>query len=316
MSKRRSRRSESAVKGGFVGSLLQAKKPWRRSCLATSVQSPQRCRMTCCITFDRTRFTRPALWVRNLSSGQDRRLTDHNSQWQTEIAWPSLEQVNVKSGGVTVESWILKPAGATAPCPAVLYIHGGPHSAFGHGYYEDFHELVGAGYAVVFANQRGSGHYGEAFSTSIVDQWGHPEFDDFMAILDEMVDRKIIDPDRLGVMGVSDGGHLTSWLMTHTDRFKAAIPEQGVYSMISMYGVSDMGAELTVLELGGHPMSCLSVTGRCLQSHTLTNAGPLPCSFKGWAIFGARWSRSNSSMPSSKSTAARRNCFFWKTACI
>ncbi|MDT9600199.1 S9 family peptidase [Sphingosinicella rhizophila] len=193
------------------------------------------------------------LWIMDLDGNEDRALTDHNEGWQAEIAWPALERVEVENEGMKVEGWVMKPAGGKAPFPGVLYIHGGPHAAFGHGYCEDIHEMVGAGYAVLFANPRGSTHYGDAFSTAIIERWGHPEHEDFMAMLDDLVARKIIDPDRLGVTGVSGGGHLTAWLMTHTDRFKAAIPEQGVYSMISMYGVSDAGADLIALEMGGHP---------------------------------------------------------------
>jgi dipeptidyl aminopeptidase/acylaminoacyl peptidase len=206
------------------------------------------------LLYSRQDVHRPSeLWLRDLDSGKDCALTDHNATWQAGIAWPTLDAVSVKSDGVTIEGWVLRPADAKGPCPAVLYIHGGPHAAFGYGYCEDFHELVGAGYAVVFANPRGSTNYGSAFSTAIIERWGHPEYADFMALLDHLVDRKLIDGDRLAVTGVSGGGHLSAWLMTHTDRFKAAVPEQGVYSMISMYGVSDAGPELIALEMGGHP---------------------------------------------------------------
>lgn len=194
------------------------------------------------------------LWLKDLDTGEDRQLTDHNSEWQAGIAWPELETLSVASGGgTTVEGWILKPTTVKAPYPAILYIHGGPHAAFGHGYCEDFMELVGAGYAVIFANPRGSTNYGDAFSTAIIGCWGNPEFEDFNALLDDLVARGVIDNDRLGVTGLSGGGHLTGWLMTHTDRFKAAVPEQGVYNMFSMYGVSDAGIALISKEMGGAP---------------------------------------------------------------
>ncbi len=50
-----------------------------------------------------------------------------------------------------------------------------------------------------------------------------------------------IDPDRLGVMGGSYGGYMTSWIVSHTDRFKAALSERAVNNMLSEFGSSDFG---------------------------------------------------------------------------
>lgn len=197
------------------------------------------------------------LWSRNLTSGEERRLTALNADWQDDIAWPELERVTVESApGSTIEGWLLTPPGRPQPHPTILYIHGGPHAGFGYGYCEDFHELVGAGYAVLFANPRGSTGYGDAFSTAIVGRWGEPEFEDFTALLDLLVDRGLIDPERLGVTGVSGGGHLSAWLITHSDRFRAAVPEEGVYNLVSFYGTSDAGIALASLEMDGHPHEC------------------------------------------------------------
>jgi dipeptidyl aminopeptidase/acylaminoacyl peptidase len=194
------------------------------------------------------------LWVVDLKTGGERALTRHNAAWHAEIAWPEVERVVVNSGGgVEVEGWVLKPRNAQAPYKTVLCIHGGPHAAYGYTYNEDFHELVGAGYAIAFANPRGSVGYGDAFSAAIVGRWGLPELEDFNAFLDELVKRQIIESNRLGVTGVSCGGHMSAWLIGHTDRFKAAVPEQGLYNLFSFYGTSDVGISLSELEMGGPP---------------------------------------------------------------
>jgi dipeptidyl aminopeptidase/acylaminoacyl peptidase len=206
------------------------------------------------LLFSRQDATHPSeLWSRDLGSGEEKALTGHNAAWRKSVEWPALETVSVERGGDTIEGWVLLPGDRTGPVPAILYIHGGPHSAFGYHYCEDFHELVGAGYAVIFANPHGSTNYGDAFSTSIQGRWAEPEFADFMALLDELVSRGVVDGDRLGVTGFSGGGHLSAWLITHSDRFKAAVPEQGVYNMFSMYGVSDLGPELIAVDMGGKP---------------------------------------------------------------
>jgi acylaminoacyl-peptidase len=63
-----------------------------------------------------------------------------------------------------------------------------------------------------------------------------------MAVVDEALKRfEFIDPDRLGVMGGSYGGFMTSWIVGHTDRFQAAISERSVNSWVSMWGSSDYG---------------------------------------------------------------------------
>lgn len=194
-----------------------------------------------------------ALWLRDLESGEDRQLTDHNAALVSQIAWPTVERVTTRSGGVEVEGWLMKPVDAIAPYPTIVAIRGGPHGAAGHGYCEDFLELTGAGYAVFLVNPRGSTTYGKAFAEAIIGAWGDPEREDIDALLDLLVANGTIDPQRLGITGFSGGGHLTAWLMTHSDRYTAAVPHGGVYNMFSMYGTSDVGLSLIRKQMGAAP---------------------------------------------------------------
>ena len=196
----------------------------------------------------------PRLCVADADGGRERVVCDFNASWHSTIAWPSIERFEATPpGGVAVEAWALLPAHGSRPYKTLLYAHGGPHAAWGYGFSEDVHELVGAGYAVILANNRGSSGYGDAFQSAIGGRWGEPEFDDFEAVLDAAVARGLADPAQQGVLGVSGGGHLAAWLITHTQRFAAAVPEQGVYNMTSMYGVSDAGPLLVGREMGGIP---------------------------------------------------------------
>ncbi|NIP94513.1 MAG: prolyl oligopeptidase family serine peptidase, partial [Akkermansiaceae bacterium] len=68
---------------------------------------------------------------------------------------------------------------------------------------------VGAGYAVAFANPRGSTGYGDDFAQAILGKWGKPEQRDFDVFLDELVERNFTAAHRIGVTGVSGGGHLS-----------------------------------------------------------------------------------------------------------
>ena len=198
--------------------------------------------------------TPPELVLFDRTTRAERPLTSHNRSWQARISWPEIEAMTVPvKRGVEVEGWVLRPPGRTPPYKTLLYIHGGPHAAFGLGFNADFQELVGAGYALAWCNPRGSTGYGDAFSTAILGRWGKPEQQDFDAFLDRLVAAGIADPDRLGVTGVSGGGHLSAWLIGNSRRFRAAVPEQGVYNMLSMWGVSDAGTALISLEMGGEP---------------------------------------------------------------
>jgi dipeptidyl aminopeptidase/acylaminoacyl peptidase len=192
----------------------------------------------------------PALYLLDEKTAQKTKLTLHNDVWQQKFNWPTVERIKVKvKRNVEVEGWVIKPKNARAPYKTVLNIHGGPHGGYGCTFWADMHELVADGYAVAFMNPRGSTGYGLDFMQSIFGCWGYPELEDFNAFLDELVKQKIAHPDKLGVTGISGGGHLSSWLTGHTNRFKAAVPEQGVYNMVSMWGVSDAGQALIDLEL-------------------------------------------------------------------
>jgi dipeptidyl aminopeptidase/acylaminoacyl peptidase len=72
--------------------------------------------------------------------------------------------------------------------------------------------------------------------------WGSVDYEDLMAVVDTALERyDFIDPERLGVLGGSYGGYMTSWIVSHTNRFKAAISERAVNNLVSMYGSSDVG---------------------------------------------------------------------------
>lgn len=204
------------------------------------------------------------LYTKNLSSGAEEQLTHLNDELLGGRALPAVEHLRFPGeDGVEVEGWLLTPATGATPYPGFLYIHGGPHSAFGHGFHFDFQMLAGAGYAVLAINQRASTGYGDAFATAIKGDWGHLDYTDLMAGVDYAIERGLLDPDRLAVGGLSGGGNLTCWIVGQTDRFKAAIPENPVTNWVSFYGVSDIGPWFAVEELGGHPHEIPEVYRRC-----------------------------------------------------
>ncbi len=83
----------------------------------------------------------------------------------------------------------MRPAGFVAGrrYPTLLNIHGGPHTQYGHNFFDEFQVYAGAGYAVVYTNPRGSQGYGEAFAQAVVGDWGGGDYADVMAALDEAI---------------------------------------------------------------------------------------------------------------------------------
>jgi dipeptidyl aminopeptidase/acylaminoacyl peptidase len=171
-------------------------------------------------------------------------LTDANPQvrgfqlgQQEEITWRSKD-------GSTVGGVLVKPVDYREGqrYPLIVAIHGGPASAdvlsFNGGYGSQVY--AGAGYVVLRPNYRGSTNYGEKHKTDIVGNYFPPGFDDIMAGVDHLIAQGIVDPDRMGALGWSAGGHWSNWILTHTDRFKAISSGAGTSNWISMYAQSDV----------------------------------------------------------------------------
>lgn len=207
------------------------------------------------LLFGVSRLHNPSeLFLADLDTGAEKQLTRHNKDWLEEIIIPEVERFTFKnSQGVQIEGWFLKPADGKLPCPAVLCIHGGPYGMYGYSHRADFQMLAGAGYGVVFINPQGSNGYSDAFSQPLNAQWGVLDGPEQMQALDLAVEKGWIDPDRLGVNGLSYGGYMTCWLVGQTKRFKAAIAENPVTNLVSQYGTSDMDAWDAPNSLGGAP---------------------------------------------------------------
>jgi dipeptidyl aminopeptidase/acylaminoacyl peptidase len=142
--------------------------------------------------------------------------------------------------GTGVHGWVIKPAG-TGPFPVVLMVHGGPFAHYGWTLFDEAQVYAGAGYAVVMGNPRGSAGYGESHGRAIVGDFGNLDSQDVLALLDAALEDPDLDGDRVGVMGGSYGGFMTSWLVGHTDRFRAAISERACNAFDSFEGASDIG---------------------------------------------------------------------------
>jgi dipeptidyl aminopeptidase/acylaminoacyl peptidase len=194
------------------------------------------------------------LFVCAADGSGERRLTDLNRDWKREVALSRPERFRFERAGFTVDGWIIKPFGFEPGrrYPLLLNVHGGPHAQYGYPFFDEFQVQAGAGYAVLYTNPRGSQGYGEAFTRAVVGDWGGGDAADVLAGLDEAVRRfDWIDPERLGLLGGSYGGFMTSWIVGHSARFRAACSERAVNSHVTMFGTSDIGHLFNAAELGG-----------------------------------------------------------------
>ena len=147
------------------------------------------------------------------------------------------------NGQTPVHGWVLKPPGfrRNRRYPMILNIHGGPMGQFGYTLFHEMHYLAAQGYVVVFTNPRGSSGYGLRFMNCIENRWGKLDYADLMAVTDAMVRRPYVDGRRLGVTGGSYGGFMTTWIVGHTQRFRAAVTQRQVGSVLTQAGSSDFG---------------------------------------------------------------------------
>jgi dipeptidyl aminopeptidase/acylaminoacyl peptidase len=124
----------------------------------------------------------------------------------------------------------------------LLMIHGGPFAQYGWHLFDEAQVYAGAGYAVVMGNPRGSSGYGEAHGRAIIGNVGEVTAVDLLALLDAALEAPDLDGRRVGVLGGSHGGFMTTWLAAHHgDRFKAGISERAVNAIDSFTGSSDIG---------------------------------------------------------------------------
>lgn len=178
-----------------------------------------------------------------VDGGELKTLTSFNDPLGTEIpVRPMVELTATAPDGYPVHGWVLHPAG-DGPHPVVLMIHGGPFFQYGWGLFDEAQVCAAAGYAVVMGNPRGSAGYGEAHGQAVLGNVGEVSATDLLALLDTaLAEDSSLDGTRVGVMGGSHGGFMTTWLAAHHgDRFRAAISERAVNAIDSFTGSSDIG---------------------------------------------------------------------------
>ena len=150
-----------------------------------------------------------------------------------------------------IQGWYVPPIEVSTPHPAILYIHGGPQVSYGETFFHEMQALAAQGYGVIMLNPRGGSGYGQDFVASILNNYGDEDYQDLMNGLDFVLDQHPeINREALYVAGGSYGGFMTNWIVTHTNRFRAAVTQRSISNWISFYGASDIGPAFVEFQLG------------------------------------------------------------------
>ena len=220
------------------------------------------------LVFTAMSFDRPKE-IYTYEEGEPRRATGFTDGFREKyfLAAP-LHFRFTASDGAKIDGWVLKPRGK-GPFPWVLYIHGGPKTMFGPSFMEEFQLYVSNGYAVVFTNPRGSDGYDEEFA-DIRGRYGERDYQDLMEAIDHVLEKfDFLDRERIGVAGGSYGGFMTNWIVTQTDRFRAAVTMRSISDWISMFGTTDIGFYFVEDQIGCSPLEEIS---RCIEKSPVAHA--------------------------------------------
>ncbi len=164
--------------------------------------------------------------------------------WKTAVS----EVIRWKSkDGAEIEGVLHKPANydPKKKYPLLVMIHGGPTGVdtptpIPSGGVYPILQWLEKGALVLRPNYRGSAGYGEAFRSLNVRNLGVGDMWDVMSGVEYLEKQGIIDPNKMGCMGWSQGGYISAFLTTNTTRFKAISVGAGISNWITYYVNTDI----------------------------------------------------------------------------
>lgn len=182
------------------------------------------------------------LWLGDIHLESPRRLVQSNPDVEKLELGPTRIIEWESHDGREIEGLLVLPIDYKEgqAVPLIVEPHGGPQGVRTVAFNPTWQMFAGAGYAVLVPNFRGSGSHGKEFVRANIGDWGGGDYRDIMAGVDHLIQEGIADETKLGVEGWSYGGFMTNWIITHTDRFKAAVSGAGLSNLESFYGTTDI----------------------------------------------------------------------------
>ncbi len=171
------------------------------------------------------------------------RVTEATADWPVGsrelIRWQSRD-------GASIEGVLLKPEGFSpaGKHPLLVIIHGGPawlsFPQRVYGYVYPVQQWLAKGAVILMPNYRGSAGYGESFRGLNVRNLGVGDAWDVISGVDHLIDQGFVDPERVGAMGWSQGGYISAFLTTSSDRFQAISVGAGISNWMTYYVNTDI----------------------------------------------------------------------------
>lgn len=196
------------------------------------------------IVYTKSRPEYPAeLAVINPKQKTPKLITDLNADVLDQRELGKVEEVWYKSSvdGRDVQGWIMKPPfyDSSKKYPLLVENHGGPILNYGDRFTAEIQLYAAEGYVVFYPNPRGSTSYGEEFGNLLYNNYPGDDYNDVMDGVDYLVEKGVVDNNKLYVTGGSAGGIMTAWMIGKNNRFKAAVVAKPVMNWISKTLVAD-----------------------------------------------------------------------------
>jgi len=190
----------------------------------------------------------PDVYVAPVPTMAAKRISDTAAQI---ASWPKHTRETMRwtsQDGAEIEGVLHKPADFQAGrrYPLLVVIHGGPTGVsrpvpYGQVGYYPVDAYLAKGALVLEPNYRGSAGYGEQFRSLNVRNLGIGDAWDVLSGIDALVQQGLVDRDRVGSMGWSQGGYISAFLTTrHADRFKALSVGAGISDWMTYYVNTDI----------------------------------------------------------------------------
>jgi len=172
----------------------------------------------------------------NLITNLNEDVLNHRELGKTEEVW-----YKSSFDGRDIQGWIVKPPfyDASKKYPLLVENHGGPILNYGDRFTAEIQLYAADGYVVFYPNPRGSTSYGEEFGNLLFNNYPGEDYIDVMDGVDYLVNKGIVDNNKLFVTGGSAGGIMTAWMIGKNNRFKAAVVVKPVMNWISKTLVAD-----------------------------------------------------------------------------
>jgi len=177
-------------------------------------------------------------------NGTARTLTALNAEVAPNLGGVEQQSYRWKSfDGLEIEGILVLPRERPeGPLPLVVGVHGGPTGCWPWVFTTGLsHVLAADGYALFLPNVRGSVGRGPEFAEANLGDMGGGDLQDILTGVDALVRDGLADDARVAITGGSYGGFMSSWAITQTDRFAAAMPFAVVTDWVSFHSTTNIG---------------------------------------------------------------------------